>query len=220
VATSISTRLSSTSPRGVRSQASRCLTRPVTPDGLHLVRRSSVVGLQRFSSSTDDGTSAEQARETRNLLATDAVVDHARLLWAHGSRAAQVRHRRVRYVVERVVGREDEGVGGGTSAEVPPGLGTARAEANDALPARLLNARSAVLGKEHWRRRGGQDVWTLPAQPEPAMFAPVRSGFAQTACLQSLRPKKRTRTHASERRTLPFLPRIEPLFAADSSPHA
>lgn len=76
-----------------------------------------------------------------------------RLRWAHGSRAAYVRHRRVRYVVERFVGREDEGIGGGTPAEVPPGLGTARAEANDSVPARLLATRSAVLGNEHGRRR-------------------------------------------------------------------
>ena len=81
-----------------------------------------------------------------------------RLRWAHGSREAQVRHRRVRYVVERVVRREDEGIGGGPPAEVPPGLGTARAEASDYVPARLLAARSAVLGKAHGRRRRAERV--------------------------------------------------------------
>src|SRR2546430_5956314 len=32
--------------------------------------------------------------------------------------------------------------------------------------------------------------------------------FAQTACLQRLRPSERTQPNPSERRTLPFLPRL------------
>src|SRR5438105_15821265 len=58
----------------------------------------------------------------------------------HGSRSAQVRDRRLRPDVERGIAREKEGVNGRAPEAVPPRLGAARAEADDAVPARLLRS--------------------------------------------------------------------------------
>src|SRR4051812_5120188 len=64
---------------------------------------------------------------------------------ADGSRDPEVRDRWVRDVVERAVARQDEGVDGGATAEVPSRLVRAAVEADDAVPARLQRARQAVL---------------------------------------------------------------------------
>ena len=47
-------------------------------------------------------------------------------------------------------------------------------EAQPSFGGPVVDAPSAVLGKEHWRRRGGPGVWTPPAQPQRGRTGPGR----------------------------------------------
>src|SRR5690348_8435866 len=91
------------------------------------------------------------SRRCRSVASTRAIVRRSYgVLSGRGS--AQMRDRRLHADVERLGAQQDEGVDGGAPEAVPPGLGAAGTEADDALPAGVLEPRAPVLAL--WRTMG------------------------------------------------------------------
>src|SRR5438132_13628897 len=84
------------------------------------------------------------SRRCRSVASTRAIVRRSYgVLSGRGS--AQMRDRRLHADVERLGAQQDEGVDGRAPEAVPPGLGAAGTDADDALPARVLEPRAPVL---------------------------------------------------------------------------
>src|SRR5947209_4365176 len=123
-------------------------------------------------------------RRCRSVASTRAIVRCSYGV-PSGRGSAQMRDRRLQGDVERLGAQQDEGVDGRAPEAVPSGLAAACAEADDALPARVLEPVSPVLAAAG--SRGAAPNLACVAHPASAALTnplprackkPCRTGIA------------------------------------------